>query len=88
MFRVWGKIISENHLKKEFVAEVDLPGSTRTKRVFTAMDQITEALDLSTPIWLDVNIREFQKRSKTRFTADSFIEPIDFDYLEFAVIEE
>ena len=31
---------------------------------------------------------DFIRHSKTRFTADSFIETIDFDYLEFHVIEE
>jgi hypothetical protein len=44
--------------------------------------------DLGKPIWLESNIREFQRHAKTRFHQDSFIEEIDFDYLEFHVIEE
>ena len=43
---------------------------------------------LSKPIWLDTNIREFQKHAKVRFYQDSFIDGIDFDYLEIQVIEE
>ena len=35
-----------------------------------------------------VNIREFQKKSKTLFRSDSFVEPISFDYLKIEVIEE
>ena len=40
------------------------------------------------PIWLDVNVAEFKRHAKTRFTQDSFIESIDFDFLEMHVIEE
>ncbi len=32
--------------------------------------------------------KDFKRHSKTRFTKDSFIEHIDFDYLEIQVIEE
>ena len=53
-----------------------------------ALDEICHEFDLSQPIWLDSNIRYFQLHDKTRFTKDSFIESIDFDYLEFQVIEE
>lgn len=34
------------------------------------------------------NINDFKRHAKTRFTKDSFIEQIDFDYLEIEVIEE
>ena len=44
--------------------------------------------DLGRPIWLERNIREFQRHSKTRFHQDSFIEEIDFDYLEIQILEE
>ena len=44
--------------------------------------------DLGKPIWLDSNIREFQKHSSTKFRQDNFIEEIDFDFLELHVIEE
>ncbi len=60
----------------------------RTKKVFDSLEEICYAFDLGKPIWLDVNIREFKKIDKTRFSKDSFIEEIDFDYLEIQVIEE
>ena len=34
------------------------------------------------------NIPDFKRHSKTRFRQDSFIEHIEFDYLEIQVIEE
>ena len=81
MFRIWGKIWKDNHLIKDY-------SMSRTAMVFQALDEICHEFDLSQPIWLDSNIRDFQLHDKTRFTKDSFIESIDFDYLEFQVIEE
>ena len=50
--------------------------------VFQSIDDICYEFDLGKPIWLDANIKEFQRTAKTRFSQDSFIEQIDFDYLE------
>lgn len=43
---------------------------------------------MSKPIWLNVNVEEFKRIDKTRFSKDSFIEEVPFDYLEIHVIEE
>ena len=67
---------------------LDIPDETRTHKVFMALEQICEEFDLSNPIWLDSNINEFKRIARTRFYADSFVESIDFDYLDFYVIEE
>ena len=61
---------------------------TRTHKIFQAIEQICYEFDLSAPIWLDKNIRDFQRIARTRFTKDSFIEEIEFDYLELQVLEE
>ncbi|MCC8140179.1 MAG: hypothetical protein LIO67_07795 [Lachnospiraceae bacterium] len=87
MFRVWGKIIKDNHLRND-ITVCDDSKDTRTHKVFHALDEICHAFDLGTPIWLDSNIREFQRHARTRFRQDSFVEHIDFDFLEFHVIEE
>lgn len=60
----------------------------RTRKIYAALEQICAEFDLEVPIWLDRNISEFKKVSKARFTPDSFIEQVDFDYLEIQVIEE
>ncbi len=88
MFRMWGKIWKSNHLIKDTVVINDDSKLNRTKKVFAAIDDICVKFDLSRPIWLDCNIEEFKKYDKTRFTKDSFIESVDFDYLEIQVIEE
>lgn len=61
---------------------------TRTHKIFRALEQVCYEFDLGKPIWLDSTVADFKKHHKARFTADSFIESIDFDYLEIQVIEE
>jgi len=88
MFRVWMRIIKENRLVRDTVIEKNDPDMTRTKKVYAALEDGCHELDLSIPIWLDVNIRDFKRHARTRFTRDSFIEAVDFDYLDFRVLEE
>lgn len=88
MFRMWGKIWKDNRLLKDVTIPKNDYSQSRTQMVLEALEDICHHFDLSTPIWLDSNIRDFQKRSKTRFGQDHFIESIDFDYLEIQVIEE
>jgi len=87
MFRIWGKLVKDNRLLQDAVI-INENTETRTAKVLSALDALCLQFDLGIPIWLDVNIRDFQKHAKTRFTQDSFMEPIGFDFLEFEVIEE
>ena len=87
MFRLWGKIWQDNRLLKDTTI-CDDSQDTRTHKIFRALDEICAQFDLGKPIWLDSNIREFQRHSKTRFTQDNFIEQSPFDFLEIQVIEE
>ena len=73
MFRVWARTFKSNKMLKSTTIE---------------LEQVCEEFDLSNPIWLDTNINEFKRIARTRFYSDSFVETIDFDYLDFYVIEE
>ena len=64
---------------------VDASSVNRTRKVYAGLEEICREFDLGVPIWLDSNISDFKRVSKTR---DSFIERVDFDYLEIQVIEE
>ena len=87
MFRLWGKLWKDNHMLKDTVICNDTD-DTRTHKIFHALDDICYEFDLSKPIRLDSNIKEFQKHDKTRFYSDNFVESIEFDYLEIQIIEE
>lgn len=87
MFRLWAKTFQNNRMLRDMTV-CDDTQDTRTHKVFRALDEVCYAFDLGKPIWLDSNIQEFKRHAKVRFYSDSFIEQIDFDYLELQVIEE
>ena len=87
MFRLWGKIWKENRLIKDVIYEEAGP-DTRTHKVMKGLEKICYEFDLAAPLWLDANIRDFQRHARTRFRQDCFVEQIPFDYLEIQVIEE
>ncbi len=87
MFRMWAKIFDDGHLLRDTVIE-DNSASSRTAKVFCALEEVCRTFDLGVPVWLRVNIDDFRRIARARFYADSFMEPIDFDYLEIQMIEE
>ena len=66
MFRLWGKIFKDNHMLRDTVIEDDR-NDTRTHKIFDSLDQICYDFDLGKPIWLDSNIQEFKRHSKSSF---------------------
>lgn len=88
MFRLWGKLFKNNKILRDIVIYNDDRCLNRTKKVYDAIDKISYEFDLSKPIWLDSNIKDFKRNDKTRFTKDNFIEGIEFDFFEIQVIEE
>lgn len=87
MFRLWARTFKNNHMLQD-ICIADDSIDTRTHKIFRALDEACYQFDLARPIWLDKNISDFKRISKTRFTRDNFIEMIDFDYLEIQIIEE
>ncbi len=88
MFRIWGRLIKDNKLLRDTVIAIDDPSMRRTPKVYKALEDICYEFDLAVPIWLESNKNDFIRHAGTRFTQDSFIETVDFDYLDFRVIEE
>lgn len=85
--KIWGKIWKDNRMLRDTVYE-DWSNETRTHKIMNALYEICLEFDLGKPIWLDSNISDFKRTSKTRFRQDSFVESIEFDYLEIQIIEE
>ena len=85
--RIWFKMMKNNHLLRDTTVTDDT-ADTRTHKIFRAIDEVCYEFDRGKPIWLDANIEEFKRHAKTRFMQDSFIEAVEFDYLEMHVIEE
>ncbi len=85
--KVWAKLWKNNRMLRDLVVEEDTD-DTRTHKIFHALEEVCMAFDLGKPIWLDANIRDFKRHKKTRFYQDSFIEEIEFDYMELMILEE
>lgn len=85
--RIWFKIMKDNHLLQDTTITDD-SDDTRTHKIFRALEQACYEFDLGRPIWLDANVNEFKRNAKTRFRKESFVESIEFDFLEMHVIEE
>lgn len=88
MLRIWGKIWKDNHMIQDVVVRCDDESLNRTRQIYYCLDEICYEFDLSKPIWLEQSKKEFILHDKVRFTQDNFIDSIDFDYLEFHIIEE
>lgn len=88
MFRLWAKMFESGHMKKDMTVCNENSEMNRTRKIFAALEDVCMEFDLSRPIWLDKNITEFKKNSKTRFGRDNFMDEIEFDYMEIQVIEE
>lgn len=86
--RIWCKLIQNSHLLRDTLVENYDISMTRTAKVYEALENACMEFDLEKPLWLDHNKRDFRRHARTRFTQDNFIESIDFDYLDFQVIEE
>ena len=51
MFRMWGKIMKDNHLVKDMVACCGDYSISRTQMVFNCLDEICYKFDLEKPMW-------------------------------------
>ena len=87
MFKLWVKEIKDNHLLKDVTIE-DTTNDTRTHKIMHSLEKACVGFDLAVPIWLNTNVMEFNRHSRTRFYRDSFIESVEFDYLEIQILEE
>lgn len=87
MFRMWAKAFKSNKMMWDMEVSNDT-FDTRTHKIMASIEKVCNEKDLSIPIWLDKNIADFKRTAKVKFRKDNFIDEIDFDFLEFHVIEE
>jgi len=87
MLRIWGKLIKNNKIIKDKVAELDIV-DTYQEALKNAITEICKELDISKPYWLKHNLEEYNNRNKTSFDENNFIEEIDFDKFEIEELED
>lgn len=84
MLKVWGKIIKDTKIVIDDVATADT-GESYQENLKICITELCNKLDIEKPYWLPTNLEEYNKRSKTSFNQDNFIEDINFD--KFIIIE-
>lgn len=84
MLRIWGKLIKDNRIIKNEVAVSDIDGSYQDN-LRECLTELCSKFDIAKPYWLPMNMEEYNKRGKTTFNENNFIEEIIFDKF---IIEE
>jgi len=78
MLKIWGKLIKDNRIIKNEVS-ISETEETYQENLKMCITELCYKFDISTPYWLKPNINEYNKRHKTSFDKNNFIEEIDFD---------
>lgn len=84
MIKIWGKLIKNNKIIKNEVAISDVEG-TYQDNLKLCIKELCYKFEISKPYWLPPNVKEYNRRRKTTFNENHFIDEIDFDKF---IIEE
>lgn len=87
MDRFWAKIIINNKTVESLDIEGDL-GNTTDENMKKCLENTCNHFDLSMPVFLPKHKHNWDDFKKVTFTADDFIDEIDFDKFEFELVKE
>ncbi len=79
MIKIWAKVMKNGKIIKQYVYEKE--GQTDYSAFFEYLREICEALDIPTPVLIKTHLFNYAKYNTLRFSADDFVEKIDFDKL-------
>ena len=79
MFRIWAKVLKEEHIQKQFVYESTKKFSYSD--FFAYLSDICSELDIPTPVLIKTHIFHYAKFNHVVFRPDDFIEEVPFDKL-------
>lgn len=82
MSRLWVRVVKKHKIARDCAVPC-LWGEQRA-----ALEAALSDMDLPTPIWLGKHENEFEKFRRTAFSADHFMEDIDFDRLEIEFLDD
>jgi len=73
---VWVKLISDNKVIRQDMEPCEY------KNAAEALNTLCERMDISRPLWLAKNNREWHVFFRTRFNPDQFLDTVTFDRME------
>ena len=77
--RIWAKLITDGHIKKQFVYEK--PEKLTYSRFFEYLTEICQTLDVPTPVLTKTHIFNFAKFNHVKFPEKDFVETLGYDQL-------
>ena len=77
--RIWAKLITDGHIKKQFVYE--RPDKVVYSSFFEYVTDICMAMDVPTPVLMKTHIFNFAKFNHVKFPKRDFVESFSYDYL-------
>lgn len=79
MFRIWAKVLKEDHIEKQTVYEREERFTYSS--FFRYLSDICTELDVPTPVLLKPHVFAYAKFNHVNFTPRDFMEEISFDKL-------
>lgn len=87
MLRIWGKIIKNTKITIQEVVTSEIKGNYQ-ENLKICIIELCYKFDIERPYWLSFNVEEFNKRRKTSFNKDNFIDQISFDSFTIEELKE
>lgn len=80
--KLFGRLIKNNYTLIELMVEDKDDSKPFNQRLEKCLIKICRDLDVSVPIWLDKNTKEFACFRKTYFMPDQFIDEVRFEKMQ------
>nr|WP_272507438.1 hypothetical protein [Clostridium aestuarii] len=80
-------MIKKNKIIREEIVTSTIEGSYQEK-LKECITEICYRMDISKPYWLPKNMNEYNRRTKTSFNKDNFIEELDFDKFQIEELKD
>ncbi|OBR89841.1 hypothetical protein CLRAG_38180 [Clostridium ragsdalei P11] len=87
MLKIWGKLVKHNKIVKDEVV-VSEGGENYQENLKSCILELCRKFDIEKPYWLPANLEEYNRRSKTSFNSDNFIDEFEFDKFEIEEIDD
>ena len=83
MFRMWGKLMKDNHLLRDTVICISDYSLSRTQMVFDSLDSICYEFNLEKPMWLDSTVKDFKYHDKPVLHRTILSSPLTLIFLRY-----
>ena len=77
--RIWAKLMTDGRIQKQIVYEN--PEKLTYSHFFDYVSEISEKLDVGTPVITKMHIFNFAKFNHVKFIPRDFVEQFEYDYL-------